>query len=106
MKSGSFSGCSSKLLGNERNTASDPSVPCHEKGGHCETSTTSGAETDEEKRCRRLPVFKIGARANIFAENRRDSSSPGKSSLNTAEEQSSSLSEQAWDSYQVRRVVF
>lgn len=28
-------------------------------------------------------------------------SSPGKSSINAGEEQSSSLSEQAWDSYQV-----
>jgi hypothetical protein len=52
-----------------------------------------------------MPSFKLGSKTHYLNSNLRDSS-PGKSSLNTPEEQSSSLSEQAaWDSYQVCATV-
>lgn len=52
----------------------------------------------------RMPNFKLGSKTHYLKSELRDTS-PGKSSLNAAEEQSSSLSEQAWDSYQVRIII-
>lgn len=52
-----------------------------------------------------MPVFKIGEATTYLTVDGRDNS-PGKSSLNNTEEQSSSLSEQAWDSYQVNYFIF
>lgn len=59
----------------------------------------------------RLPNFKLGPTGIVkgyYSTPKsildRDSS-PEKSSLNTGEEQSSSLSEQAWDNYQVRKKI-
>ncbi|XP_044765363.1 uncharacterized protein LOC123321698 isoform X2 [Coccinella septempunctata] len=97
-KSSSYSGCSNAMNGNsERQTSSDPpSMSLHSFGKY--DTTTSGAETDDSIN-KRLPTFKVGLKTNYLTSDIRDSS-PGKSSLNTAEEQSSSLSEQAWDSYQ------
>lgn len=69
--------------------------------GGAETSTTSGAESDEEFN-RRLPLFKPGLKTRYLHNSEIRDDSPGKSSLNTTEEQSSSLSE-AWDNYQVRK---
>lgn len=51
IKSGSFSGYSAKLANNERNISSDPSAGYLYAHG-CETSTTSGADSDEDA-CRR-----------------------------------------------------
>lgn len=45
-------------------------------------------------------MFKIGEATTYLSQDIRDNS-PSKSSIHNAEEQSSSLSEQAWDSYQV-----
>lgn len=101
IKSGSFSGCGNQITCNERHTSSDPSVLHIGHFANYETSTTSGADSEEE-RSRRLPGFRMGSKAAYLNLDRRDSS-PGKNSLNAAEEQSSSLSEQAWDSYQVSR---
>ncbi|XP_045482564.1 uncharacterized protein LOC123686458 [Harmonia axyridis] len=97
-KSSSYSGCSNAMNNNsERQTSSDPpSMSLHSFGKY--DTTTSGAETDDSFN-KRLPSFKVGLKTNYLTSDVRDSS-PGKSSLNTAEEQSSSLSEQAWDSYQ------
>ncbi|KAJ3639633.1 hypothetical protein Zmor_002979 [Zophobas morio] len=99
IKSGSFSGCSTKINYNERHTSSDPpAVDSYHKGKY-ETSTTSGADSEEDH-SKRMPTFKLGSKTHYLNPNLRNSS-PGKSSLNTTEEQSSSLSEQAaWDSYQ------
>lgn len=48
IKSGSFSGCSTKQNYNERHTSSDPStIECCNQGKY-ETSTTSGAESEED----------------------------------------------------------
>ncbi|KAJ8923715.1 hypothetical protein NQ315_010296, partial [Exocentrus adspersus] len=99
IKSGSFSGYSSRFTNNDRHTSSDPPTgPVCVHGIFCETSTTSGADSDEDFN-RRVPNFKFGFKTRYLhnSENRDDS--PGKSSLNVAEEQSSSLSE-AWDNYQ------
>jgi hypothetical protein len=99
IKSGSFSGCSTKLNYNERHTSSDPPAVDLYHHGKYETSTTSGADSEEDL-SKRMPSFKLGSKTHYLNSNLRDSS-PGKSSLNTPEEQSSSLSEQAaWDSYQ------
>ncbi|KAL3289944.1 hypothetical protein HHI36_023327 [Cryptolaemus montrouzieri] len=97
-KSSSYSGCSNAMNSNcERQTSSDPpSMSVHSFGKY--DTTTSGAETDDSFG-KRVPVFKVGLKTDYLNPDIRDSS-PGKSSLNTAEEQSSSLSEQAWDSYQ------
>lgn len=50
------------------------------------------------KFCYRYPGFRSGLKSHLPFDLR--DSSPGKSSINAAEEQCSSLSEQAWDSYQ------
>ncbi|KAK9889454.1 hypothetical protein WA026_004722 [Henosepilachna vigintioctopunctata] len=96
-KSSSYSGCSNAMNGHsDRQTSSDPpSMSLHSFGKY---DTTSGADTDDSIG-KRGPTFKVGQKTNYLNPEVRDSS-PGKSSLNTAEEQSSSLSEQAWDSYQ------
>lgn len=97
VKSGSFSGRSCIQLGNERHTVSDPSnMPFGVYG--VDTSTTSGADSDDDRRNKRLPQFKIGEKTSYLTTTIRGAS-PGKLSIK-AEEQSSSLSEQAWDSYQ------
>lgn len=114
VKSGSFSGTTSVPQCPERHTASDPSAAALSYG----LDSTSGADTDDEKKHKkyykqnfiksnttllslifcRTPLFKL--KVFNYPMEVRDSS-PGKSSINAAEEQSSSLSEQAWDSYQV-----
>ncbi|XP_064215458.1 klarsicht protein [Tribolium castaneum] len=96
IKSGSFSGSSNKFNFTERHTSSDPpAVDLYQ--GKYETSTTSGADSEEDL-SKRIPSFKLGSKTHYLNSNLRNSS-PGKS--NTTEEQSSSLSEQAaWDSYQ------
>lgn len=120
VKSGSFSGCTSIPPASERHTVSDPSAAAI--GYSLDTSTTSGADTDDEKKykrlrmqyrpnrydlsifcCNRTPSFKLNKTFNYTLEVR--DSSPGKSSINAGEEQSSSLSEQAWDSYQVSNLI-
>ncbi|KAJ8926944.1 hypothetical protein NQ314_020796, partial [Rhamnusium bicolor] len=100
IKSGSFSGYSTRFTNNDRHTSSDPptgQICVH--GIFCETSTTSGADSDEEFG-KRIPNFKLGFKTRYLHNSELRDDSPGKSSLNTAEEQSSSLSEQAWDNYQ------
>lgn len=84
-------------MNNDRHTSSDPSAINFAHRGNCETSTTSGADSDED-RTRRFPGLRGCSRLYLPLDLR--DSSPGKSSVNAAEEQSSSLSEQAWDSYQ------
>lgn len=49
--------------------------------------------------CYRFPGCRNGSKLTYLPYDLRDNS-PGKSSINAVEEQSSSLSEQAWDSYQ------
>ncbi|KAJ8986242.1 hypothetical protein NQ317_009948 [Molorchus minor] len=100
IKSGSFSGYSSRFPNNDRYSSSDPptgQICVH--GIFCETSTTSGADSDEDFN-RRIPNFKLGFKTRYLHNAEMRDDSPGKNSLNTAEEQSSSLSEQAWDNYQ------
>lgn len=58
MKSGSFSGCGNKAINVERHTSSDPSVLHFGQYGNYDTSTTSGADSDDEKN-RRYTVFKL-----------------------------------------------
>lgn len=99
IKSGSFSGYSCQNAHNERNTCSDPVANSYMLGCY-ETSTTSGAESDEEFTNRRMPIFKPGLKTRYLHNSEIRDDSPSKSSLNTTEEQSSSLSE-AWDNYQV-----
>ncbi|KAF5287452.1 hypothetical protein FQA39_LY15908 [Lamprigera yunnana] len=100
IKSGSFSGSSLKTANSERHTSSDPSSIHHgHQSLHTLSSYTSDAETDEDKINKGILVFKIGEATNYLASNTRENS-PGKVSPNNVEEQSSSLSEQAWDSYQ------
>ncbi|XP_017768117.1 PREDICTED: uncharacterized protein LOC108556493 [Nicrophorus vespilloides] len=96
VKSGSFSGCGCKSSNCDRQTVSDPSAT--PVGQNFETSATSGADTDEDKRARRMPMFKLGAKTNFAVEGERDDS-PGKFSLTTNEEQSIPCDE-AWDGYQ------
>ncbi|KAJ8950265.1 hypothetical protein NQ318_021119 [Aromia moschata] len=100
IKSGSFSGYSTRFTNNDRYISSDPptnQICVH--GIFCETSTTSGADSDEDF-SRRLPNFKVGYKTRYLHSAEMRDDSPGKNSLNAAEEQSSSLSEQAWDNYQ------
>ncbi|KAK4871667.1 hypothetical protein RN001_015791 [Aquatica leii] len=100
IKSGSFSGSSLKIANSERHTSSDPSTIHHgHQGLYALSNYTSDAETDEDRNNKGIPIFKIGEATNYLTSNTRENS-PGKVSLNNAEEQSSSLSEQAWDSYQ------
>ncbi|KAK5639335.1 hypothetical protein RI129_011827 [Pyrocoelia pectoralis] len=100
IKSGSFSGSSYKISSNERHTSSDPStIHYGHQGLYTLSNYTSDAETDEDRHNKGIPIFKIGEATNYLTTNRRENS-PGKISLNNTEEQSSSLSEQAWDSYQ------
>lgn len=99
IKSGSFSGYSSQFTNNDRNISSDPPTdPVCVYGIFCETSTTSGADSDEDI-TKRIPNFKFGSKTRYLHGSELRDDSPGKSSLNAAEEQSSSLSE-AWDNYQ------
>ncbi|XP_031347043.1 uncharacterized protein LOC116173581 isoform X1 [Photinus pyralis] len=100
IKSGSFSGSSYKISSNERHTSSDPStIHYGHQGLYTLSNYTSDAETDEDRHNKGIPIFKIGEATNYLTSNARENS-PGKISLNNTEEQSSSLSEQAWDSYQ------
>ncbi|CAH0561930.1 unnamed protein product [Brassicogethes aeneus] len=94
LKSCSFSGFSNKHNANESSSCSEPVIIMP---NICDTSTTSGGESEEEMYKRRAGSFKVGLRTHYFNNEARDYS-PGKSSLNM-EEQSSSLSE-AWDNYQ------
>lgn len=62
---------------------------------------------------RRLPKFLLGPHTGVVkgycppnAKLECRDSSPEKSNLNITEEQSSSLSEQAWDNYQVGKRLF
>ncbi|XP_030748670.1 uncharacterized protein LOC115876834 [Sitophilus oryzae] len=96
IKSGSFSGYSLQKANHERHTSSDPSAVNYCQHVWGETSTTSGADSDEETR-KRLPNFKIGTKQRYLHNSEIRDDSPGKSSLNATE--SSSLSE-AWDNYQ------
>lgn len=49
IKSGSFSGCSSKItLQNERHTSSDPPATNLSVQGKSEMSTTSGADSEDD----------------------------------------------------------
>ncbi|XP_060537319.1 uncharacterized protein LOC132708773 isoform X2 [Cylas formicarius] len=98
IKSGSFSGYSLKAVAaHERHSTSDPSAVHHCPHIWCETSTTSGAESDEDAR-KRVSNSKSSFKYRYVAPptDMRDES-PGKCSLNATE--SSSLSE-AWDNYQ------
>ncbi|XP_076260904.1 klarsicht [Rhynchophorus ferrugineus] len=95
IKSGSFSGYSLERANQERHSTSDPSAVNYCPQAWAETSTTSGAESDEDLR-KRMPNFKIGPKRFLHTSEMRDDS-PGKCSLNATE--SSSLSE-AWDNYQ------
>ncbi|CAH2015158.1 unnamed protein product [Acanthoscelides obtectus] len=100
IKSGSFSGYStSRYLNNDRHSISDPPTSQTCTRGPCETSTTSGADSDEEF-SRRVPNFKYGWKTRYLHNTDLRENSSGKNSLNATEEQSSSLSEQAWDNYQ------
>lgn len=107
VKSGSFSGSGFKMVAHERSTASDPSTNHNRSKGLCDTSTTSGADSDDDKKLQRLPKFLLGPHTGVVkgycppnAKLECRDSSPEKSNLNITEEQSSSLSEQAWDNYQ------
>lgn len=98
VKSGSFSGRSCITLNNDRHTVSDPSNVGLGRYDVLDTTTTSGADSDDEKRCRRIPQFKIGEKTSYIEPKNRD-----KNVLTCAfpgTEEQSSLSEQAWDSYQ------
>lgn len=54
VKSGSFSGCSSRTALQERATASDPaSRPYNRTKGKGDTSTTSGADSEEDSKIHR-----------------------------------------------------
>lgn len=96
IKSGSFSGYSLQKASHERHTSSDPSAVNYFPNVWCETSTTSGAESDDELR-KRMPNFKVGLKQRYLHGSEIRDDSPGKCSLNATE--SSSLSE-AWDNYQ------
>ncbi|XP_025835588.1 uncharacterized protein LOC108733798 isoform X2 [Agrilus planipennis] len=103
VKSDSFSGCGCKVAKLERHAVSDP---CDlvlgystRRGGRCDTSNTSGAESEDDRQSKRTPNFKIGAATSYLGIDLGDCARE-KNNLNLAEEQSSSLSEQAWDSYQ------
>lgn len=48
-KSGSFSGCGNPGVNNDRHTSSDPSAIHFAHYGNYETSTTSGADSDEDR---------------------------------------------------------
>ncbi|CAG9816482.1 unnamed protein product [Phaedon cochleariae] len=100
IKSGSFPGYSSHLTNNDR-TADNDLVTGHIsiQGVYCDTSTTSGADSEEDNNTSTVN-FKYGEKTRyLHGVDSRDDS-PGKISLKNAEEQSSSLSEQAWDNYQ------
>lgn len=95
VKSGSFSGrLACKQTTSDRHTASDPSSHPIGHGGF-ETSTTSGADSDDDKRIRRVPLFKVGSVVRPLRDIRDES--PGQF---TNEEPLSSLCEDAWDNYQ------
>lgn len=49
IKSGSFSGCGNPGVNHDRHTSSDPSAIYFTHYGNCDTSTTSGADSDEER---------------------------------------------------------
>lgn len=102
IKSGSFPGYSTMSM----MTSSNESSPKHETFTEqafappetSETSTTSGADSEEDNNRRPLN-FKYGGKTRYLTNEPLKTDKSGKNSLN-AEEQSSSLSEQAWDNYQ------
>lgn len=53
-KSGSFSGCGNPGMNNDRHTSSDPSAIHFACYGNYETSTTSGADSDEDRMRRQV----------------------------------------------------
>ncbi|GJQ67516.1 hypothetical protein Trydic_g5146 [Trypoxylus dichotomus] len=97
VKSGSFSGHPCVTSNNDRHSVSDPSALylCH----FVHDSTTSGTESEDERKMRRMPNLKSRTRSSYLLSDIR-SGSPVKSSILAAEEQSSSMSEQAWDGFQ------
>ncbi|XP_022915528.1 klarsicht protein isoform X2 [Onthophagus taurus] len=98
IKSGSFSGHSHIRSKADRHSVSDPSAIsiCHFM---CDS--TSGGESEDNRKLKRLSSLKTPKRQKSVAQVDivRDGS-PGKNSLIAAEEQSSSMSEQAWDGFQ------
>ncbi|KAG5898838.1 hypothetical protein JTB14_014269 [Gonioctena quinquepunctata] len=100
IKSGSFPGCSTKTTNNDRNSSNDLfTSQISIQGGYCETSTTSGGDSEEDIN-KKMLIFKYGGKTRYLHNGDSRDDSPGKNSLNNGEEQSSSLSEQAWDNYQ------
>lgn len=55
-KSGSFSGCGNPGMNNDRHTSSDPSAIHFACYGNYETSTTSGADSDEDRMRRQVSI--------------------------------------------------
>ncbi|KRT78499.1 hypothetical protein AMK59_7016, partial [Oryctes borbonicus] len=99
VKSGSFSGHPCVTSNNERHSVSDPSALylCH----FIHDSTPSGteSESESESKMRRMPNLKTRTKSSYLLSDIR-SGSPVKNSILAAEEQSSSMSEQAWDGFQ------
>lgn len=62
-KSGSFSGCGNPGMNNDRHTSSDPSAIHFACYGNYETSTTSGADSDEDRMRRQVSII---IKSNIF----------------------------------------
>ncbi|XP_057656186.1 uncharacterized protein LOC130893801 isoform X2 [Diorhabda carinulata] len=100
IKSGSFPGYSTMASNSNENDSKHETfteqtfVP----PGNSETSTTSGGDSEDDNKRRPLN-FKYGGKTRYLTNEPLRTDKLGKNSIN-AEEQSSSLSEQAWDNYQ------
>lgn len=99
IKSGSFPGYSTQNTNNDTNIKHEALSEQIYYPGYSEASTTSGGDSEEEIQRNRPVNFKYGGKTRYLHNEPLRNDKSGKSSL-TTEEQSSSLSEQAWDNYQ------
>ncbi|CAH1187979.1 unnamed protein product [Phyllotreta striolata] len=99
IKSGSFPGYSTKTTNGNTNVEQETFTGHTYYAGHSETSTTSGGDSEEDIHKSRPANFKYGGRTRYLHHEASRDNKFGKNVIPT-EEQSSSLSEQAWDNYQ------